>query len=154
MPVSLITPASLGGVPAFSATRTTTQSIGANAWTKAQFNSEDFDTNSNFDPATNYRFTPTVAGYYQINWILVFDGINSEGITAVYKTGSLWCWGTNLATTNTHWLASGGSALIYLNGTTDYVEIFAYQNSGISINIFTGVGTVPSRFSGCLVRAA
>jgi hypothetical protein len=41
--------------------------ITSNTFTKVQINTEEFDTNSNFDSTTNYRFTPTVAGYYQVN---------------------------------------------------------------------------------------
>ena len=59
-----------GNGPAFSAYQTTSaQSVSANTFTKITLNSiatTGFDTNSNFSTA-NSRFTPTVAGYYQIN---------------------------------------------------------------------------------------
>jgi len=57
-----------GNMPAFlvypSASST---NLTSSTWTKIVFNTEVFDTNNNFDSTTNYRFTPTVAGYYQIN---------------------------------------------------------------------------------------
>ena len=51
--------------PAFSAYRgTTSQSFSGSAWTKIQFNIENYDTANAYDNATNHRFTPQVAGYY------------------------------------------------------------------------------------------
>ncbi len=48
--------------PAFRANRTANYSISQNTWTKVNYNEEDFDTAGNYDPTTNYRFTPTTAG--------------------------------------------------------------------------------------------
>jgi hypothetical protein len=42
------------------------------------------------------------------------------------------------------------STLVYLNGSTDYVEFYALFSSGQS----TGTGAVETWFNGCLVRAA
>ena len=55
------------GAPAFSAYNAGTQSVSANTDTKMIFNAENFDTANCFDSTTNYRFTPNVAGYYQLN---------------------------------------------------------------------------------------
>ena len=61
-----------GNGPAFYAYRTATQTgIASATFTKIQLNVELFDTNSNYDNVTNYRFTPTVAGYYQVNFSVV-----------------------------------------------------------------------------------
>ena len=49
-------------VPAFRAYKSSNSEISHNTWTKVTFDSEHFDTNSNYDNSTNYRFTPTVAG--------------------------------------------------------------------------------------------
>ena len=51
-----------GNGPAFSAYRSTNQAAANNTFTKIQPNVEEFDTNSNYDNTTNYRFTPSVAG--------------------------------------------------------------------------------------------
>ena len=58
----------ISGGPAFSVQMGSTQSISSGTYTKLQFNTKNYDTNNNFDATTNYRFTPTVAGYYQINF--------------------------------------------------------------------------------------
>ena len=58
-------PANIGATgPAFSVYLSSTQTISNATTTKIQFNAKEFDTNSNFDATTNYRFTPSVAGYY------------------------------------------------------------------------------------------
>jgi hypothetical protein len=76
--------------PAFSAYSSTNQSITSSTFTKVQFNTEEFDTNSNYDNATNYRFTPTVAGYYQVNGNIRYDASTAPTrcILSVYKNGS------------------------------------------------------------------
>ena len=53
--------------PTFSAFLGTNQVV-STGQTKIQLNIKLWDTNSNYDKATNNRFTPTVAGYYQVNW--------------------------------------------------------------------------------------
>ena len=78
------------GAPAFSAYMTGNQSVSNNTVTKATMNTEEFDTNNNFDSTTNYRFTPTIAGYYQLNAALYLT--NSSGNISVpnvyiYKNG-------------------------------------------------------------------
>ena len=58
-----------GNMPAFSAYGNADQVIANTTYTKVQYNvksSPGFDTNSCYD-TSNYRFTPTVAGYYLIN---------------------------------------------------------------------------------------
>ena len=135
-----------GNMPAFSAYRTTTQSISASTWTKLQFNTEEFDTNNNYDPTTNYRFTPTVAGYYQISAAWANSNNSSYNYVAIYKNGSA----NKLSVGNaTNGVGATVSGLIYFNGTTDYVEGYAFTDAGSisasSSNCF---------FTGALIRGA
>ena len=113
-------------VPAFSAYNSANQTISSGVFTKMILNTKEFDTNNNFDNTTNYRFTPTVAGYYQVNHYL--DSTASTSTTSthtyIYKNGVQFKQGVYIA---------GGaltriscSSLIYLNGTTDYIEFYAY----------------------------
>ena len=141
-----------GNGPAFSAYRTATQSIGNSSWTKVQLNAEDYDTNNNFDPSTNYRFTPTVAGYYQVNWSVNIAALSAEYISAVYKNGANFAYGQNLATSSGRYNFQAGSTLVYLNGSTDYLELYVFQASGGSLNINPGGDA--SRLNGFLARAA
>ena len=52
--------------PAFMATISSDQTITDATDTKVTFDNEVFDTDSKYDHSTNYRFTPTVAGTYNI----------------------------------------------------------------------------------------
>ena len=119
--------------PAFAAYSNVSQSISAQTNTKVQFNLKTFDTNSNYDNTTNYRFTPTVAGYYQIS-ACVTPGNTNYTNALIYKNGSLAYTGS---TSGSNYAGAAGniSVLIYFNGSTDYVECYiGLQNSGTLYN--------------------
>lgn len=140
--------------PAFSAYLSSNQSITSSVWTKVQFNTEEFDTNSNYDNATNYRFTPTVAGYYQVNASISASSSSSQtrSIIAIYKNGSEFKRGNYLgAGYNSVSENPIVSALIYLNGSTDYVEVYGYITG--TTNTFGGV-SAETYFQASLVRGA
>ena len=138
--------------PAFSAYSTSTQTFSAGTWTKCQFNNESFDTANAFDSTTNYRFTPQVAGYYQINTIFqVTTGQNYAGL-GIYKNGSVYKYVQSRQDQGySIWL----SDIIYLNGSTDYLEVFGYI-SGVGTLTFTTAagGSLRNYFQACLVRGA
>ena len=138
--------------PAFSAVRiTSTQSLSRNTWTKVLFNSEEFDTNNCFDLA-NSRFTPTVAGYYQFSSAVYLQsgGSGTINFSSFYKNGVLIRYSQGIGLNSTD-LILNATALIYLNGTTDYVEVYAY-NSGTSPAVTSD--SVATYFQGALVRSA
>jgi hypothetical protein len=125
--------------PTFQAQRTGDQGIAAGTWVKVQLGTENWDSDSCYDPTTNYRFTPNKAGYYQCNMITRF-GIDSGGgqITAAnfYFNGSsqlVYGWCNNTSGTNTSII--DGSGLIYFNGSSDYLELYAFINTGTSRNV-------------------
>jgi hypothetical protein len=137
--------------PAFAAYLGSNQSITNNVFTKLQINTELFDTNSCYDNSTNYRFTPTVAGYYQVN-AAAKPTTDASLFTVLYKNGSILYYGSG----STAGIDVGGvrngsvlSALVYLNGSTDYVEFYAISGNNISI---TGSST-QTYFSASMVRA-
>ena len=116
-----------GNMPAFAAYQGTGQTLTSGVYTKIALNTKRFDTNSNFDAVTNYRFTPTVAGYYQINYETygTCTGVVSSFISALYKNGSAYEYATiNNNATNQ---ATSGSSLVYMNGSTDYLELYIYN---------------------------
>jgi hypothetical protein len=146
-----------GNMPAFSARNSSNQtSISSATWTKVTFDTEDFDTNSNFASST---FTPTVAGYYQFNSVLrlAFSAAWNAGGLSFYKNGSEFRRQTFLEnfttlSSNTH---IAGSALIYLNGSSDYVEIYGYMASSTGTRAFGfDTSNVACFFNGCMVRGA
>jgi len=145
----------IGGVapPAFSAYLGTAQTITNNVETKIQFNTELFDTNNNYDPTTNYRFTPTVAGYYQIN-VTVDNGINtSTGIfyVKIFKNSSSYLEICRMQNQPNTTLKLSGSTVVFLNGSTDNIEVYLFQNSGGNATVPASVNT---QISGCLVRGS
>lgn len=136
-----------GNGPAFSAYRTgAAQSISAATWTKCQLPSEDFDTANCFDSTTNYRFTPNIAGYYQVNVNLEFNNAAATHYVSVYKNGSAYK-GMTL-TGGTGGTTGTMACLIYLNGSTDYIEL--YGQSSVSDSFYSSY----TGFSASLARAA
>ena len=139
-----------GNGPAFSAYNSNTQTFSAGTATKIVFNTEEFDTNSNFDSTTNYRFTPTVAGYYQVNGGLSANTQVGYFNMIVYKNGSSYKNGSNYAMTASFTPNAAISALVYCNGSTDYVELYGQANNGFTT--FSGSSTV--YFQAAMVRSA
>lgn len=128
----------IGGVrPMFYANRNSAQSLTSGAWAKVNLDSEIIDTNSNYDNATNYRFTPTVAGYYIFSGVVHFASsvVDTTNIAvALRKNGS--AIGQAYAHVSVaKQISHSISMTIYLNGSTDYVELWALQDSGGSVNI-------------------
>jgi hypothetical protein len=142
-----------GTGPAFSAYLSLNQSVTSGTFTKVQFNTEEFDTNSNYDNATNYRFTPTVAGYYQVNAFIAGGASTAltRCICSIYKNGSEFKRGTDFVASAAVNGNSIASALISFNGSTDYVEIYGVISAGTAL--VTGGQTI-SFFQAAMVRSA
>ena len=140
-----ITTAASGAGPAFSAWQDQIQALSSGTVTKLTFTTEEFDTNNCFTSST---FTPTVAGYYQVSAGMAFSSAASTAILYIFKNGSVDKFLTN-TTPNT---VSGinGSALIYCNGSTDYLELYAFASVGQNLV------NEPNRtyFQAVMVRAA
>jgi hypothetical protein len=145
-----------GNGPAFRAyvLGSSTTGFSNGTWTKITLNGETFDTANCFDSTTNYRFTPTVAGYYQIN---AGVGSNWSGTQwghfeiQIYKNGTgVVVAEENTATVNYPTLML--SDIIYLNGSSDYLELYVYATAGTSPTYVQG--STKTWMSGCLVRSA
>tara|TARA_R110002126_G_scaffold29434_2_gene97316 strand:- start:297 stop:836 length:540 start_codon:yes stop_codon:yes gene_type:complete len=139
------TPFSNGQGPAFSAYQSSGQTLGTATYTKILFQTEEWDTNSNFASST---FTPTVAGYYQINAV-VRAPQNGELAVIIYKNGSNYKVGNNVNTTAVY--SMGVSALVYFNGSTDYAEIYVFSSVASTPTV---TGANYTYFQGFLARAA
>jgi hypothetical protein len=139
---------SMAGAPAFSAYAGTVTSLAATAYTKVTFNTEEFDTNSTF---ASSRFTPNVPGYYQINSSVQMSGSVLGSLPVIYKNGAAYKSADYVGATQADPIKSI-SGLVYLNGSTDYVEIFVYNGSASPVN--TVAAATSTWFDGHLVRAA
>jgi hypothetical protein len=109
---------------------TANQSVTTATLTRVTLNAETFDTGSMFDSATNYRFTPTISGYYQFNASLTIStgSTTTDIVLAFYKNGTEY---SRIQTAGIS-ASTGGpsySDVIFLNGSTDYVELWASNTS-------------------------
>lgn len=106
----------------------------SNVWTKAILANEDYDTGSNFDSATNNRFTAPVNGFYHFSALAT---VGSAGLStgfaeaAIYKNGSAVMDGLRIT-------GSGSSTIIPripISGDLqlsagDYIELWALCSEG------------------------
>jgi len=146
----ITTGSTFGGTgPAFRASKNSGQAITTSTWTKIQYNVEDWDTNSNYDNVTNYRFTPTVAGYYQVDVEVEFNNVVGSYIAAIYKNGSAYMYAATYSG-STIGSQPNVHGLIYMNGSTDYIEGYAYTSTA-SQSLYNGSATY---FNASMVRSA
>lgn len=142
----------VGGTVAFSAYRATSnQSVSTGTPTKVALNAEEFDTNTNFDSVTNYRFTPTVAGYYSVLWSVAGQadaGTLTLVSSNIFKNGSSVAIGTFFIHSGATQIISNGGKIIYFNGSTDYIELYC-TISGTSP--FVNFGSYLTYLSGCRI---
>ena len=134
--------------PAFSAYQSTVQALPAASFTKLNLQSEEFDTATCFDSTTNYRFTPNVAGYYQITAEVMVPA-TTRALSAIYKNGSLFKLGTDNVLASATAIRTAVAALVQMNGTTDYVELFVFTNTASTT---TTINATDAYFQGFLAR--
>ena len=130
--------------PAFEAKLSGNQAVGTNASrNKILFNEEVFDTDNCYDHTTNYRFTPNVAGKYFCHLSVRAGENNSSalqessvqirvnGVSGIYE--NWWDLSANPGKTMTPTIVT----ILDFNGTTDYIEAYAWYES----TAFSGGGT-------------
>lgn len=109
------------------------------------FDTEDFDTNNNFDTTTNIgRYTVPVSGFYQINGRVSVNGI-TQSLVALYKNGSIYQRGTHQ---NVNAVVGNNYSDIVQLTAGDYIELAVYTDN--ANNIETATGT-QAYFTGALV---
>jgi hypothetical protein len=140
------------GAPAFSAYATSGTTLTTGVFTKIAFQAKEFDTSNCFDSTTNYRFTPNVAGYYQVNSTISLNNASGSLLVDLYKNGSEFKRGSAVSQVTGIGTYATGSWLVYMNGTTDYLEIYGYQATVASIS--TTATSISSYFQASMVRSA
>lgn len=113
-----------------------TQSLAASTATKiaAALAVEVSDTNGWWDHA-NKKFQPTRAGKYMITASIGISSVaaSKEALIDLYKNGAAFVRLCRLATAApTNWPCLSGSAVVALNGSTDYIEVFALHLDSVS----------------------
>ena len=114
--------------------RSGNQSIPNGVDTKVEFNAETFDTDGEFDSATNNRFTSTNGGIYKIDATVNFSFLSSGNQIAIY----IFVNGVQYSRINK--FAGGSPNSVSISdvvslSASDYVEIFVFQGSGASRNV-------------------
>jgi hypothetical protein len=140
-----------GNMPAFSATKSANQTVTSGVFTTITFDTEQFDTNNNFASNT---FTPTVAGYYQINLCVycASSATTTRLIAQILKNGGSYRFGTDVTQATGSESRSFVSTVVYMNGTTDYLTAAALP---IGTGTLTFGNLIDNTcFNGVLVRAA
>lgn len=122
--------------PAFSAKTSGVFSMASNTATKILCQTEEFDTDGAYNASIS-RFQPAVPGYYQINASFAVASTITYMIPLLYKNGAEFKRGASSQSSGT----ASVHAIIYLNGTTDYVEFYgiqqaATQDAGDAITYF------------------
>jgi len=126
--------------PAFEAYTTGLQSLTENTYVKLTMATEVYDTDSDYDNSTNYRFTPTVAGKYFVYGKCISDPSSYENERSsnlyIYKNGSTVPQSHANAMTGGNSSADGATATTYnvnaivdMNGSSDYVELYFRHNT-------------------------
>jgi hypothetical protein len=119
--------------PAFAATLNSTLSVSNTTWTElTNYGGEVFDTDNNF---ASSRFTPTTAGKYFFYASAQKGNISAENYIALSKNGT-----TSGHSNNFQMFRDNGgsnyaiqvSGFFDMNGSSDYVSVFVYQQSGSS----------------------
>jgi hypothetical protein len=110
----------------------------------------DKDDPNNWWDATNYRFQPTIAGYYFVSATVhfAFTTTSANGVQCniqILKNGAVQAINQVLAQQPEVFLnltrTQTATTLIYMNGTTDIVTLTGYTNNVISAVTITGDGS-------------
>lgn len=135
----------VAGLGAFHVTRGGTNQTGLDDgnFNKVEFTTKAIDTRGWFDNATNFRFLPLTG---VPRWWFLYGQFSATNIASdcpfsvIRKNGSL-------ALEGTQFISSGASGnaysyvggMIELNGSSDYVELFAYLPA--TVTAVSGVAT-------------
>lgn len=83
---------------------------------------------------TGQAASTSVAGVYRVSAAVAFATSTAVGYAYIYKNGVQYAQGSQSTGNGVYGPASTVSALVQMNGTTDYVNVRAYQASGGAVN--------------------
>jgi hypothetical protein len=154
------------GAPAFSTYPNAQQTISNATFTLVANQVEDYDTGGCYNNTGStvtlnglsvpaYAFCPNVAGYYIFTGAIQWGSTIGGTLVQLYKNGG--------SSQKRGWFSGSSStagtnviAMFYLNGTGDYVQLYAYQGSGTSQ--ITAPGPTDflyvQYFQGAMIRSA
>ena len=107
--------------------------------TKVLIDTISHDTEGVVD-TTSSRIIPNLPGYY-----IVMGNVRASAVPAgqrvnalIYKNGELVTYGTIDIQGAAGHSSSSASDLIYMNGTTDYLELYAYNSHSSALALYVG----------------
>jgi hypothetical protein len=157
-----------GNGPAFSAyLSSSNQSLTSSTSTTVALNSKEYDTigaynNTGSSTTLNgitvpaYSYAPNIAGYYLVTGEINVTGTGlSQVNVTILKNGSEYKRGMVLVGTSLTQYCSPVSAVIYLNGTSDYItmQVYATGTSPVLVYNSTSYGAW-NYFQATLIRSA
>lgn len=131
--------------PKFRVTKTPSQTITAagSAYTKVTWAAKTYDGNTDFDIATNHRYTPLDAGLYEfqieVDWESVSD--LAQYFVSLHKNGAIFqefIFTASGTAARTH----QAEAMAQANGSTDFFELFVKIVDAGNTNRNVGTRTV------------
>ena len=130
------------------------QNVTGATWTAVTLGSEAWDSDNCYSTST-YRFTPTTSGYYQFNWGIQCANTTLKAMwSSIYKNGTVYKYGvyTQMTTVSGDGITCG-SALIYMNGSSDYVQMYGWVEGGGGTPRFYAGSVAETRFDGVWIRS-
>jgi hypothetical protein len=149
--------------PTFSATSNAAQTITSNTFTLVSLQTKNWDTATAFNNTGStatlngisvpaYAFAPNVAGYYQVNYSIDSGSASTaptRALPSLYKNAANYRNASNIIGANV--FSGMGSSMVYLNGTSDYIQMYALITATTAIITNTSAQTF---FEAVLVRGA
>lgn len=142
-----VTPAKWTNPYKFRVSRNSAANSGSGAFAKLTFDTEQYDSNSNFASGT---YTVPVTGYYHFDWLVTSAASASTWIASLMKTNggtTELSRGSEVRTALNPNTSKGGDTVQLTAGDT--VEIHVFGNSAIAIQV---ADTYRTFFSGFLVE--
>jgi len=129
----------ISGGPAFAAYANAGQGMSGTA-APISLQNKNFDTagcfnNSGSTTTLNglsvpaYSFMPFISGYYHFNFSVRASSASYEIVAYIQKNGTAVAQGTDVSP---GW-SSSGAAVMYLNGSTDYITLAAYTGGSVTV---------------------
>lgn len=119
----------------FGAWQSTAQSIAALTPTKIKLDTIEADSTSGVFSTVNSRFTPGVAGWYQFNGAVgLSNPTTASSYISLYKNGVEYKRGVQNGP-GASFYSFNVSSKVYLNGSTDYVELWILCSSSAATDV-------------------
>lgn len=127
-------------VPVFRGYQASAQSCANATWVSVAIDTETLDSDGGHSTVTNNsRYTPTVAGTYLVIGTAAFAGsATTQRAARLAMNGVTSIGGAVAGGSGASWWCATALELFVCNGTTDYVEMQARQDSGGTITTYTG----------------